>query len=86
MEVLLFAMEQGIRLVRHLPNSPEFLKQKSLGVLLDNAQELLKQPKLTEGDLLRRFRVAVRDALQVGLTSIHDAGLDPTSLSFFRRL
>jgi len=50
---------------------------------LDNAQELLKQPKLTEGDLLRRFKVAVRDAHRFGLTSIHDAGLDPTSLKFF---
>ncbi|GLB37251.1 putative amidohydrolase family protein [Lyophyllum shimeji] len=55
------------------------------GVLLDNAQELLKQPELTEGDLLRRFRVAVRDAHALGLTSIHDAGLDPASLAFFKR-
>ncbi|KAF8070294.1 amidohydrolase family-domain-containing protein [Lyophyllum atratum] len=55
------------------------------GVLLDNAQELLKQPELTEGDLLRRFRVAVRDAHALGLTTIHDAGLDPASLAFFKR-
>jgi hypothetical protein len=51
-----------------------------IGVFLDNAQELLKQPALTEDDLLRRFKVAVRDAHAFGLTSIHDAGLDPTSL------
>jgi len=57
----------------------------SLGVLLDNAQELLKQPKLTEGDLLRRFKVAVRDAHSFRLTSIHDAGLDPTLLKFFEK-
>ncbi|KAF8160976.1 amidohydrolase family-domain-containing protein [Crassisporium funariophilum] len=55
------------------------------GVLLDNAQELLKQPELTESDLLRRFKVAVRDAHRYGLTSIHDAGLDPMSLAFFNR-
>jgi len=55
------------------------------GVLLDNAQELLKQPEITEGDLLRRFKVAVRDAHALGLTSIHDAGLDPVSLLFFKR-
>ncbi|KAF9467258.1 amidohydrolase family-domain-containing protein [Collybia nuda] len=55
------------------------------GVLLDNAQELLKQPELTEADLLRRFKVAVKDAHAVGLTSIHDAGLDPASLAFFKR-
>ena len=56
-----------------------------LGVLLDNAQELLQQPQLTESDLLRRFKVTVRDAHKNGLTSIHDAGLDPMSLAFFNR-
>jgi len=55
------------------------------GVLLDNAQDLLKQPALTESDLLRRFKVAIRDAHRYGLTSIHDAGLDPVSLAFFKR-
>jgi predicted amidohydrolase YtcJ len=55
------------------------------GVLLDNAQELLKQPKLTESELLRRFKVTLRDAHRYGLTSIHDAGLDPASLAFFKR-
>lgn len=52
---------------------------------MDNAQELLKQPEITESDLLRRFKVAVRDAHALGLTSIHDAGLDPVSLTFFKR-
>ncbi|KAJ6518556.1 amidohydrolase family-domain-containing protein [Mycena vulgaris] len=55
------------------------------GVLLDNAQELLKTPPLTEEDLMQRFTVAVTDALAYGLTSVHDAGLDPTSLAFFSR-
>ncbi|KDR75392.1 hypothetical protein GALMADRAFT_123246 [Galerina marginata CBS 339.88] len=55
------------------------------GVLLDNAQELLKQPELTDNDLLRHFKVTVRDAHRYGLTSIHDAGLDPMSLAFFKR-
>ena len=54
-------------------------------MLLDNAQELIKQPPLGEEDLLKRFRTAVRDAIQVGITSIHDAGLDPVSLAFFKR-
>lgn len=55
------------------------------GVLLDNAQELVKSPELTEEDLLKRFGVTVKDALSKGLTSIHDAGLDPISLKFFKR-
>ncbi|KAG7090870.1 hypothetical protein E1B28_009951 [Marasmius oreades] len=55
------------------------------GMLLDNAQELIKQPALQNEDLLRRFNTAVRDAVKYGLTSIHDAGLDPISLAFFKR-
>lgn len=58
---------------------------KPAGTFLDNAQELLKQSELTENDLLRRFKVTVRDAHRYGLTSIHDAGLDPVSLAFFKR-
>lgn len=45
----------------------------------------MKQPELTEDDLLRRFKVTVREAHKHGLTSVHDAGLDPSSLSFFQR-
>lgn len=57
----------------------------AVGVFLDNAQELVKQPPVTEADLLKRFRTAVKDAHRFGLTSIHDAGLDPISLKFFKR-
>jgi len=54
-------------------------------MLLDNAQELLKQPELTEEDLMKRFKITVEHAVKNGLTSIHDAGLDPVSLRFFKR-
>ncbi|KAF8626850.1 hypothetical protein AX15_004675 [Amanita polypyramis BW_CC] len=56
------------------------------GVLLDNAQDLVKQPDPSHSDLLRRFNLAMKDALSYGLTSIHDAGLKPGSLEFFKRL
>lgn len=55
------------------------------GVFLDNAQDLIKQPELTEDDLRRRFKLAVDHAHARGLTSIHDAGLDPMSLAFFKK-
>ncbi|KAH7888360.1 amidohydrolase family-domain-containing protein, partial [Phlebopus sp. FC_14] len=55
------------------------------GVLLDNAQDLIKKPPLTEEDLQRRFLATVKDALSLGLTSIHDAGFSPVSLEFFKR-
>ncbi|KAF9222618.1 hypothetical protein BS17DRAFT_783144 [Gyrodon lividus] len=54
------------------------------GVLLDNAQVLVKRPAPTEDDLRRRFAVTVKDALSLGLTSIHDAGFNPVSLEFFK--
>lgn len=54
------------------------------GVFLDNAQELVQKPPLTEKDLLRRFKYVVQDALANGLTSIHDAGFSPVSLAFFK--
>lgn len=55
------------------------------GMLLDNAQDLMKTPALTEQDLLKRFKLAVSHALSYGLTSLHDAGFDPKSLAFFKR-
>ncbi|KAF9071018.1 amidohydrolase family-domain-containing protein [Rhodocollybia butyracea] len=54
------------------------------GMLLDNAQELVKQPKLLENDLAKRFNSTIQEAVKYGLTSIHDAGLDPISLKFFK--
>ncbi|KAJ7668392.1 amidohydrolase 3 [Mycena polygramma] len=53
------------------------------GMFLDNAQDIIFQPALTEDDLMRRFSVAVQDAVAFGLTSVHDAGLNPMSLDFF---
>ncbi|KAJ7287350.1 amidohydrolase family-domain-containing protein [Mycena rebaudengoi] len=55
------------------------------GMFLDNAQDIIFQPELTENELLRRFNVAVKDAVSMGLTSVHDAGLNPMSLKFFTR-
>jgi len=56
------------------------------GVFIDNAQELIKKPALTDADLERRFTITVERAIASGLTSIHDAGFDPMSLEFFKRL
>ncbi|KAF9255098.1 amidohydrolase 3 [Marasmius fiardii PR-910] len=61
------------------------VNSKPTGVLLDNAQELLKLPPPTEDEIRLRFLATVKNALAYGLTSIHDAGLDPMSLEFFER-
>ncbi|KAJ7508032.1 amidohydrolase 3 [Mycena galericulata] len=58
---------------------------KPTGVLLDNAQELLKMPALTEAEVMERSMTAVNDALASGPTCVHDAGLDAESLEFFMR-
>ncbi|GAW10658.1 amidohydrolase ytcJ [Lentinula edodes] len=74
-----------------LDPSPVFLFLKRLMEVLlfemplENQQELVKQPKLLEDDLLRRFDSAIQNAVKFGLTSIHDAGLDPASLKFFKQ-
>jgi hypothetical protein len=47
---------------------------------------LVKKPALTDIDLERRFAITVDHAIASGLTSIHDAGFDPISLDFFKRL
>lgn len=54
------------------------------GVFLDNAQDLVAQPELTESDLKKRFTIAAEDALAAGLTKVHDAGFHPSSLALFR--
>lgn len=56
-----------------------------LGVLLDNAQDLIKQPDPAHDDLLRRFKLTMTHAMSYGLTSIHDAGLNPQSMDFFKK-
>ncbi|KIL68929.1 hypothetical protein M378DRAFT_158071 [Amanita muscaria Koide BX008] len=56
------------------------------GVLIDNAQSLVDQPEPSHSDILRQFNLAMKDALSLGLTSIHDAGLKPESLQFFESL
>jgi hypothetical protein len=56
-----------------------------LGVLLDNAQDLIKQPDLGHDDFLRRFKLTMTHAMSYGLTSIHDAGLNPQSMEFFKK-
>ncbi|EKM80842.1 hypothetical protein AGABI1DRAFT_112574 [Agaricus bisporus var. burnettii JB137-S8] len=79
-----------IRLSLPLPDSVEggvIVRDESgqpTGVFLDNAIRYIKQPDLTNDDLRKRFKIAVDHAYERGLTSIHDAGLDPVSLAFFK--
>lgn len=48
------------------------------GVLVDNAMDLVtaKMPALTDEQLQRRLTAALRKVASVGLTGVHDAGMD----------
>ncbi|KAI0320766.1 amidohydrolase family-domain-containing protein [Amylostereum chailletii] len=70
---------EGGAIVRDVSGNPT-------GVLLDNAQSLVQIPPPTQKDLEKQFKLVVDDAVSYGLTSIHDAGFDPKSLEFFKRL
>ncbi|KAI5123983.1 hypothetical protein M0805_006395 [Coniferiporia weirii] len=87
----LWVSETTLKLMLPLPEEVDggiiMLDEKGnpTGVFLDKAQDLVKRPPLTDADRLQRFNIAVNDALSKGLTSFHDAGFDPESLSFFKR-
>lgn len=80
-----FGTPRATPLVRFITVVWRPLLSTPIGVFLDNAQGLIDVPEPTDESLLKRFRLTVNDALATGLTSIHDAGFNPTSLAFFER-
>lgn len=62
---------------------------KPTGVFLDNAiREFVGKvmPPMTDALREENLNVAMNDALSLGLVGIHDAGLVPEDLAFFRRM
>ncbi|KAA1469512.1 hypothetical protein DENSPDRAFT_835150 [Dentipellis sp. KUC8613] len=58
---------------------------KPTGVFVDNAMALVPLPKWTDAQMLGYFETAMKDALSVGLTSIHDAMSTPEIIQFFKK-
>ncbi|KAJ1303097.1 hypothetical protein OPQ81_011298 [Rhizoctonia solani] len=58
------------------------------GIFLDNAMTLIDdaKPQWTDAQRLRFFRRTVKDALAVGLTTIHDAATYVPDIEFFKRM
>ncbi|KAI0063272.1 amidohydrolase 3 [Artomyces pyxidatus] len=56
------------------------------GIFVDNAMELVHLPKRSEAEVSESFEITMRDALSVGLTSIHDAWSTPEDIAFYKRL
>ena len=54
-------------------------------MFVDNAKDLIERPALTEAETLEQIETAMRDALRVGLTSIHDAATSLDSIAFYRK-
>jgi hypothetical protein len=55
------------------------------GVFVDNAMALVPIPPWTEAQVKDYFDRAMKDALQHGLTSIHDAATRPDVIKFFMK-
>jgi len=55
------------------------------GIFVDNAMNLVPIPEWSEAQTTQYFETAARDALSVGLTSIHDASSTPDQIAFFKR-
>lgn len=54
------------------------------GTFVDNAMALVSIPDETPTQVANYFKVVMRDALEVGLTSIHDAGGEDQRIDFFK--
>lgn len=62
---------------------------KPTGVFVDNAIRAYVtpvQPEKTDADRENFLRIVSNDALRLGMTGIHDAGLLPVEVEFFRRM
>ena len=55
-----------------------------LGILVDNAMSLVPLPSLSTEEMSQYFDRTMRDALSVGLTSIHDAQTEPDTIEFYK--
>jgi predicted amidohydrolase YtcJ len=55
------------------------------GVFVDNAMGLVPIPPWTLEETNAKFERAMKDALAVGLTSIHDAATEPLAIKFFKQ-
>ncbi|KDQ54470.1 hypothetical protein JAAARDRAFT_38139 [Jaapia argillacea MUCL 33604] len=56
------------------------------GIFVDSAQNLIPLPPRTYKQMKEWWDVAMRDALSVGLTSVHDAGLGEAEGEFYKRM
>ncbi|SEI09097.1 hypothetical protein SAMN05660691_03545 [Rheinheimera pacifica] len=63
-------------------------KGNPTGVLIDNAMALVEQhiPEPDDNDTLRALNVAFSHLLALGITSVHDAGVDTATVKLYQKL
>ncbi|KAH9837926.1 amidohydrolase family-domain-containing protein [Rhodofomes roseus] len=59
---------------------------KPTGVLVDSAMALIPVPPPSEAQMTEQLERAVKDALAVGLTSVHDAAVNGRMLNVFKKM
>jgi predicted amidohydrolase YtcJ len=72
------------------PEGGEILRDPSsraaTGVLVDSAMDLIPVPEPSATEVERWLRAATREAASLGLTGVHEMGVDPDSHAVFERL
>ncbi|RUS28274.1 hypothetical protein BC938DRAFT_482081 [Jimgerdemannia flammicorona] len=77
----------GVDLDHAVVDGGEIVRDPGLGVLLDNAMDLVDQyiPPFTEKQNQAALSSAISALHSVGITSIHDAGVSPDTIEFYKR-
>ncbi|MDI6766007.1 MAG: amidohydrolase family protein [Bacteroidota bacterium] len=58
------------------------------GVFVDNAIDLINRiiPELTEEEIEKRLKLALNECVQLGLTEVHDMGVDLQTIKIYKKL
>ena len=61
---------------------------QATGVLVDTAEELIEKhiPEATEAEVKQQLLAAMNEAASLGMTGVHDAGIDPRTYNMYREL
>ena len=63
-------------------------KGEPTGIFLDNAMDLIRNkiPPYTEAELEQMYSLAIRECLKVGLTEVHDMGIDRPKIAAIKNM
>ena len=73
------------------PNGGKILKDKKgnpTGVFVDNAMDLIDKvvPSLSDEEVEQRLKIALEECARLGLTEVHDMGVDLQTIRAYKRL